>query len=32
MYDNYPYEYTQPPPELDIHPNSAVVQLGLTQE
>jgi hypothetical protein len=32
-YDNYPpYEYAQPPHELNIHPNSAVAQLGLTQE
>ncbi|KIM88215.1 hypothetical protein PILCRDRAFT_3254 [Piloderma croceum F 1598] len=33
MYGNYPpYEYAQPPPELDIHPNSAAAQLGLTPE
>jgi hypothetical protein len=32
-YDNYPpYEYAQPPPELDVHPNSAAAQLGLTPE
>jgi hypothetical protein len=32
-YDNYPpYEYAQPPPKLDVHPNSAVAQLGLTPE
>ena len=32
-YGNYPpYEYAQPPPELDIHPNLAAAQLGLTPE
>jgi hypothetical protein len=32
-YDNYPpYKYAQPPPELDVHPNSAAAQLGLTPE
>ena len=32
-YDNYPpYEYAQPLPELDIHPNLAAAQLGLTPE